>query len=154
MRFASTLEDMGVSFINAVMTLIAFLPVLVTLSNMFRTCLSSAIPYGLVIAAIVWSLMGTGLLAGGGSNCRAWSLKTSAWRAYRKELVYGEDDATRATPPTVRELFAPCVAKLFPSLFSTICISTSPAFSICRWITFSALSCCFRRLLPVRLPSA
>lgn len=34
MRFASTLEDMGVSFINAVMTLIAFLPVLVTL----RTC--------------------------------------------------------------------------------------------------------------------
>lgn len=43
MRFASTLEDMGVSFINAVMTLIAFLPVLVTLSNMFPTCLSSAI---------------------------------------------------------------------------------------------------------------
>lgn len=33
MRFASTLEDMGVSFINAIMTLIAFLPVLVTLSS-------------------------------------------------------------------------------------------------------------------------
>lgn len=32
MRFASTLEDMGTSFINAIMTLIAFLPVLVTLS--------------------------------------------------------------------------------------------------------------------------
>ena len=26
--------------------------------------------------------------------------------AYRKELVYGEDDADRADPPTVRELFA------------------------------------------------
>ncbi len=26
--------------------------------------------------------------------------------AYRKELVYGEDDASRATPPTVRELFS------------------------------------------------
>ncbi len=64
MRFASTLEDMGVSFINAVMTLIAFLPVLVTLSNMFPTCLSSAIcRMAPVIAAIVWSLMGTGLLA-------------------------------------------------------------------------------------------
>ncbi|MGU0055273.1 SbmA/BacA-like family transporter [Enterobacter hormaechei] len=25
--------------------------------------------------------------------------------AYRKELVYGEDDANRASPPTVRELF-------------------------------------------------
>lgn len=33
MRFASTLENMGVSFINAIMTLIAFLPVLVTLST-------------------------------------------------------------------------------------------------------------------------
>jgi peptide/bleomycin uptake transporter len=26
--------------------------------------------------------------------------------AYRKELVYGEDDSGRAQPPTVRELFA------------------------------------------------
>lgn len=26
--------------------------------------------------------------------------------AYRKELVYGEDDAARAQPPTVRELFS------------------------------------------------
>ena len=25
--------------------------------------------------------------------------------AYRKELVYGEDDANRARPPTLRELF-------------------------------------------------
>lgn len=43
MRFASTLEDMGVSFINAVMTLIAFLPVLVTLSEHVPDLLSSAI---------------------------------------------------------------------------------------------------------------
>src|SRR5690606_18237195 len=32
MRFASTVEDMGVSFLNAVMKLIAFLPILVALS--------------------------------------------------------------------------------------------------------------------------
>ncbi|MDI8106819.1 hypothetical protein MJN85_27260, partial [Salmonella enterica subsp. enterica serovar Anatum] len=31
-QLSSTLENMGVSFINAIMTLIAFLPVLVTLS--------------------------------------------------------------------------------------------------------------------------
>lgn len=37
MRFASTLEDMGVSFINAIMTLIAFLPVLVALSVHVKT---------------------------------------------------------------------------------------------------------------------
>ena len=26
--------------------------------------------------------------------------------AFRKELVYGEDDETRATPPTIKELFS------------------------------------------------
>ena len=89
MRFAATLEDMGVSFINAVMTLIAFLPVLVSLSaHVPDLPIVGHLPYGLVIAAIVWSLMGTGLLAVVGIK-----------------LVYGEDDANRATPPTVRELF-------------------------------------------------
>lgn len=38
MRFASTLEDMGVSFINAIMTLIAFLPVWSHSQPMCRTC--------------------------------------------------------------------------------------------------------------------
>ena len=58
MRFASTLENMGVSFINAIMTLIAFLPVLVTLStHVPELPIIGHIPYGLVIAAIVWSLM-------------------------------------------------------------------------------------------------
>ncbi len=48
MRFASTLEDMGVSFINAVMTLIAFLPVLVTLSEHVPDLpIVGHLPYGL-----------------------------------------------------------------------------------------------------------
>ncbi len=50
MRFASTLENMGVSFINAIMTLIAFLPVLVTLSaHVPNLPIVGHIPYGLVI---------------------------------------------------------------------------------------------------------
>ncbi len=48
---------------------------------------------------------------------------------------------------------APCGKTISASIF-TICISTSPAFSICRSITFSVCSCCFRQLLPVRLRSA
>ena len=65
------------------------------------------IPYGLVIAAIVWSLMGTGLLAVVGIKLPGLEFKNQRVEAaYRKELVYGEDDATRATPPTVRELFS------------------------------------------------
>ena len=78
MRFASTLENMGVSFINAIMTLIAFLPVLVTLSAYVPELpIVGHIPYGLVIAAIVWSLMGTGLLAVVGIKLPGLEFKTS-----------------------------------------------------------------------------
>ena len=108
MRFASTLEDMGVSFINAIMTLIAFLPVLVTLSaHVPELPIVGHLPYGLVIAAIVWSLLGTGMLAVVGIKLPGLNFKNQRVEAaYRKELVYGEDDAARATPPTVRELFS------------------------------------------------
>ena len=91
MRFASTLEDMGVSFINAIMTLIAFLPVLVTLSaHVPDLPIVGHVPYGLVIAAIVWSLMGTGLLAVVGIKLPGLEFKNQRVEAaYRKELVYG-----------------------------------------------------------------
>ena len=107
MRFASTLEDMGVSFINAIMTLIAFLPVLVTLSaHVPDLPIVGHIPYGLVIAAIIWSLLGTGLLAVVGIKLPGLEFKNQRVEAaYRKELVYGEDDPSRASPPTVKELF-------------------------------------------------
>ena len=107
MRFASTLENMGVSFINAIMTLIAFLPVLVTLSSHVPELpIIGHLPYGLVIAAIVWSLLGTGLLAVVGIKLPGLEFKNQRVEAaYRKELVYGEDDANRASPPTIRELF-------------------------------------------------
>ncbi|ECR5733306.1 peptide transporter [Salmonella enterica] len=88
--------------------LIAFLPVLVTLSaHVPNLPIVGHIPYGLVIAAIVWSLMGTGLLAVVGIKLPGLEFKNQRVEAaYRKELVYGEDDASRATPPTVRELFS------------------------------------------------
>ena len=107
MRFASTLEDMGVSLLNAIMKLIAFLPVLVALSPHVKELpIIGYVPYGLVIAAIIWSLFGTGLLAVVGIKLPGLNFKNQRVEAaYRKELVYGEDDPNRATPPTVRELF-------------------------------------------------
>lgn len=107
MRFASTLEDMGVSFINAVMTLIAFLPVLVALSVHVKTVpIIGSVPYALVIAAVAWSILGTGLLAVVGIKLPGLSFRNQRVEAaYRKELVYGEDDAQRAQPPTVKTLF-------------------------------------------------
>lgn len=108
MRFASTLESMGGLFLKSIVTLIVFLPVLMTLSaHVPELPIVGQVPYGLVIAAIIWSLMGTGLLAVVGIKLPGLEFKNQRVEAaYRKELVYGEDDAHRATPPTVRELFS------------------------------------------------
>lgn len=108
MRFSSTLEDVGVGFINAIMTLIAFLPVLVALSPHVKELpIVGHVSYGLVWAAIIWSLVGTGLLALVGVKLPGLNFKNQRVEAaYRKELVYGEDMADRATPPTVKELFS------------------------------------------------
>lgn len=108
MRFSTTLEGMGVSLLKAIMTLIAFLPVLVVLSaHVPELPIVGHVPYGLVIAALVWSLLGTGLLAVVGIKLPGLEFKNQRVEAaYRKELVYGEDNADRAAPPTVWELFS------------------------------------------------
>lgn len=105
--FASTLETVGITFITAMMTLIAFLPVLVKLSPYITEIpVFGHVAYGLVIVAIVWSLFGTGLLAVVGIKLPGLEFNNQRVEAaYRKELVYGEDDATRALPPTVTGLF-------------------------------------------------
>jgi peptide/bleomycin uptake transporter len=107
MRFATTMEHLAVDLISAVMTLIAFLPVLVKLSsNITELPLIGSIPYPLVFAAVIWSVLGTGALALIGirlPGIEFFNQRVEA--AYRKELVLGEDDPARADPPTVSELF-------------------------------------------------
>ena len=107
-RFASTVESLGVNLIEAVLTLLAFLPVLNKLSsNITVLPLVGAIPYPLVTAAVVWSVFGTGLLALIGIRLPGIEfLNQRVEAAYRKELVLGEDDAARADPPTLNELFS------------------------------------------------
>jgi peptide/bleomycin uptake transporter len=107
MRFATTVEGLGVNLISAVLTLLAFLPVLMKLSsNVTELPLVGSIPYPLVLAAVIWSVVGTGLLALIGirlPGIEFFNQKVEA--AYRKELVLGEDDAARADPPTLGVLF-------------------------------------------------
>jgi peptide/bleomycin uptake transporter len=107
MRFATTMEGLGVNLINAVLTLLAFLPVLVRLSsNITELPLIGSIPYPLVFAAVMWSVLGTGVLALIGIRLPAiefFNQRVEA--AYRKELVFGEDDPARADPPTLSGLF-------------------------------------------------
>lgn len=107
MRFATTMEGLGVNLISAMLTLLAFLPVLMKLSsNITELPLVGTIPYPLVLAAVVWSLFGTGVLALIGirlPGIEFFNQRVEA--AYRKELVFGEDDPARADPPTLSVLF-------------------------------------------------
>lgn len=107
MRFAQTMEGLGVNMVESVMTLIAFLPILYALSShVTELPMVGAIPAPLMQASIFWSLFGTVLLAVVGIKLPGLEFKNQRVEAaYRKELVYGEDDANRAAPPTVRELF-------------------------------------------------
>ncbi|RWC50856.1 MAG: peptide antibiotic transporter SbmA [Mesorhizobium sp.] len=108
MRFSTTMETLGVALISSVMTLIAFLPLLAQLSTHVKILpLVGEIPYSLVVAAIVWSIFGTLLLMVAGVKLPGLEFKNQRVEAaYRKELVYGEDDSARANPPTVAELFS------------------------------------------------
>lgn len=108
MRFATIMEDLGVSFVDAILTLVAFLPVLWKLSNSITELpVFGAVPHSLVWVAICWALFGTVFLALIGIKLPGLNFANQRVEAtYRKELVYGEDYENRATPPTVAELFS------------------------------------------------
>ncbi len=108
MRFASIMEGLGVALIDAVMTLFAFLPVLFSLSQYVSELpIVGVIPYPLFTAALIWSVFGTGLLALVGIKLPGLEFKNQRVEAaYRKELVYGEDDHARAEPMSLKELFS------------------------------------------------
>ena len=107
MRFATTVEGLGVNLISAVLTLLAFLPVLLRLSTMVTELpLIGSIPYPLVIAAVIWAIIGTGGLALIGIRLPGIEFHNQRVEAaYRKELVLGEDQSTHADPPTLAMLF-------------------------------------------------
>jgi peptide/bleomycin uptake transporter len=107
MRFARMFEDLGTSLISAIMTLIAFLPILAALSHKIPAIpVLGSIPYSLVIVSLLWAVFGTGLLAVVGIRLPGLEFRNQRVEAaYRKELVYGEDDPGRANPRTLKELF-------------------------------------------------
>jgi peptide/bleomycin uptake transporter len=66
----------------------------------------------------VWSAFGTGLLALAGIKLPGLNFRNQRVEAaYRKELVYGEDDSHRAEPETVRGLFHAVRANYFRMYF-------------------------------------
>ena len=107
MRFASIMKTLGVSIVDAVMTLIAFLPVLLQLSeNVKELPIVGSVAYPLVYAALFWSIFGTILMVVAGIKLPGLEFKNQRVEAaFRKELVLGEDDESRAEPLALRELF-------------------------------------------------
>tara|TARA_B100000902_G_C27268905_1_gene895199 strand:- start:183 stop:1439 length:1257 start_codon:yes stop_codon:yes gene_type:complete len=108
MRFAAIMKSLGVSIVDAVMTLIAFLPVLLELSKNVKTLpVVGEIAYPLFYAAIIWSVFGTVLMIVAGIKLPGLEFRNQRVEAaFRKELVLGEDDESRAEPQTLKELFA------------------------------------------------
>lgn len=130
MRFAETMEGLGKNFIDSVMTLIAFLPVLLRLSaDITELPLIGAIPYPLVVVGILWSIFGTVFLALVGIRLPGLQFRNQRVEAaYRKELVYGEDFVDRAQPPTVKELFADVRKNYFRIYFNYMYFNVARIF--------------------------
>ena len=107
MRFAKIMESLGVSFMRSVMTLFAFLPLLWGLSEQITEVpWIGEIDHSLVYIAIVYALGGTVAMAFIGKRLPGLEFDIQKLEAaFRKELVFGEDDEARADPPTVSELF-------------------------------------------------
>ena len=107
MRFAAITEGLGVRFIDSIMTLIAFLPILWGLSVHIKVLpIVGEVAQALVWVAILWSVFGTALLAMAGIRLPGLEFRNQRVEAaYRKELVLGEDNVEACQPPTVKALF-------------------------------------------------
>ena len=129
MRFASIMEGLGIDFMRSLMVLGAFLPILATLSGKVTELpLLGAIPYSLVWVAIAFALAGTLLLALVGIKLPGLQFQNQRVEAaYRKELVYGEDDAGRASPPVAGKLFGDVRRNYFRLFFHYL------YFDVAKW---------------------
>ncbi|HXD40519.1 MAG TPA: peptide antibiotic transporter SbmA [Ramlibacter sp.] len=129
MRFARLMESLGVDFMNSVMTLIAFLPILWGLSmKVTELPWIGTVSHSLVWVAIGFALAGTVLMAVVGIRLPGLEFQNQRVEAaYRKELVYAEDDATRAAPAVADSLFANVRRNYFRLFFNYL------YFDVVKW---------------------
>ena len=106
-KFTRIMEGLGTSFIESVMVLIQFVPILLGLSIGIPIFFFGDWQYGLVTGALVWSIGGTLFLVAIGYVLRLVGVEYDLQKkeaAYRKMLVIAEDDET-VRPKTLEELF-------------------------------------------------
>lgn len=137
MRFARIMEGLGVEFMRSLMTLGAFLPMLWTLSEKVTELpWIGPVSHSMVWVAILSALFGTVLLAVVGFKLPGLEFQNQRVEAaYRKELVFGEDDPTRAQPPEARRLFDDVRRNYFRLFFHYL------YFDVAKWsyLQFSVL---------------
>lgn len=131
-RFASIMEGLGVAVLDSVLTMIAFLPLLIQLSEYVSELPAlGQIDNALMLAAIFWSIFGTVLLATVGIKLPGLEFRNERVEAaFRKELVYGEDDEERAQPPTVWKLFYNVQRNYFRLFFHYLYFNIARSFYI------------------------
>lgn len=106
-EFADIVESIGLSFIDSVMTLAVFLPLLWGLSsNITELPWIGPVDGSLVWVALVSAALGTVLLGAVGVRLPGLTFHNQRVEAaFRKELVYGEDYHEHAQPPSIRDFF-------------------------------------------------
>ncbi len=106
-KFSRIMESLGTSFIESIMVLVQFVPILLGLSIGIPIFFFGDWQYGLVTGALIWSIGGTLFLVGLGWLLRLVGVEYDLQKkeaAYRKILVIAEDDET-VRPKTINELF-------------------------------------------------
>ena len=108
MNFARIVESIGLQIVRAIMLLIAFLPILWGLSSSVVLPLLKDINGSLVYVSLTASLGGVLISWFVGIKLPGLEYNNQVVEAaFRKELVYGEDDRSEyAKPPTILELFS------------------------------------------------
>ena len=106
-KFTRIMESLGTSFVESVMVLIQFVPILLGLSIGIPIFFFGDWQYGLITGALLWTLGGTAFLIGLGWFLHLVGVEYDLQKkeaAYRKILVVAEDD-DNVRPKTIEELF-------------------------------------------------
>jgi peptide/bleomycin uptake transporter len=106
-KFSRIMESLGTSFIESLMVLFQFIPILLGLSVGIPIYFFGDWQYGLITGALLWTLGGTAFLIGLGWLLRLVGIEYDLQKkeaAYRKLLVIAEDDGT-IRPKKIEELF-------------------------------------------------
>ena len=108
MRFSRIMESLGVSFLQAILTLLAFLPLLWELSKQVtKMPWIGEVNHALVWLALIFSIFGTVVLAMVGVKLPGLEFNNQKVEAaYSKELVLGEESGERARANVLKDLFA------------------------------------------------